>query len=151
MDFSSSHTSLTDIISVIDDLLKYRYFNMQICFTKVCITKRIMPQTPPWHSIQYWSPSRNKSFHGSYLPAHSPMAETICRQKSGTIFTHDDLKVAYGLVVLESGILDVDVIRIDNTGSNSFNMLIFQFVIEKQTYVTVYSLDYYTVTCYKSI
>ncbi|XP_048236435.1 uncharacterized protein LOC124136829 isoform X2 [Haliotis rufescens] len=60
--------------------------------------------------------SVNQCFHGSCLPANSTMAETNCRQQSGAIFTFDDLKMSYGLAVLESAILDVGAVWIDNTG-----------------------------------
>ncbi|XP_071103269.1 uncharacterized protein [Haliotis cracherodii] len=63
--------------------------------------------------------SVNQCFHGSCLPANSTMAETNCRQQSGAIFTLDDLKMSYGLVVLESAILDVGAVWIDNTGNSN--------------------------------
>ncbi|XP_067686341.1 uncharacterized protein [Haliotis asinina] len=54
--------------------------------------------------------SVNKTFHGSCLPANVTMAAINCKKKSGHLFNLLDLKMAYGLIVLESAIHDLEAI-----------------------------------------
>ncbi|XP_046547010.1 uncharacterized protein LOC124257074 isoform X2 [Haliotis rubra] len=54
--------------------------------------------------------SVNKTFHGSCFPANATVAEINCKKEGGDLFSLVDLKLAYGLVVLESAIPDVGAI-----------------------------------------
>lgn len=99
--------------------------------------------------IHYFLFVVNQRFHGSCLPANSTMAETNCRQQSGAIFTLDDLKMSYGLVVLESAILDVGAVWIDNTGSNSFMILLSHICVWKTMYSFIQSVYRLHIPCYK--
>ncbi|XP_046358695.2 uncharacterized protein LOC124136742 isoform X1 [Haliotis rufescens] len=85
----------------------------------LCTSRSSTNSSSEWY-IPCPNDSSNKerpSFHGSCLPANAAMAKKHCEEKSGIMFTIDDLRMVYGLRIMESAIEDLGDIWMLSNGS----------------------------------